>query len=200
MKIFPLVSLSFVLLFAACSTGVDSTVYHPDIGPFDENGDYVEALADAPVRKRFFRRSTPKPEEVEKPVLVAKKTTPKPKPVVQVKPKPEPVRIPVSAPAPKPVVVASKPKPVPVPVTRTVTAAPKPKPKPVVVSKPKPKPKAVVKPKPKPKPKYVYHVVKPKDTLWALSQRYGASVSAIQRANGLRGTTIVSGKTLKIPK
>jgi N-acetylmuramoyl-L-alanine amidase len=49
------------------------------------------------------------------------------------------------------------------------------------------------------KPSSRYHVVKKGDTLYGLSRRYGTSVSAIQRANGLRGSTIGIGKKLRIP-
>ncbi|MDA0767798.1 MAG: LysM peptidoglycan-binding domain-containing protein [Verrucomicrobia bacterium] len=38
------------------------------------------------------------------------------------------------------------------------------------------------------------------DTLYSLGRRYGTSVAAIQKANGLRGTNIVIGKTLVIPR
>ena len=44
-----------------------------------------------------------------------------------------------------------------------------------------------------------YHTVKKGDTLSALSRRYDVSVSAIQRANGLRGSVIGLGKKLRIP-
>ena len=44
-----------------------------------------------------------------------------------------------------------------------------------------------------------YHTVKKGDTLSALSRRYAVSVSAIQRANGLRSSVIVLGKKLRIP-
>ena len=44
-----------------------------------------------------------------------------------------------------------------------------------------------------------YHTVKKGDTLSALSRRYDVSVSAIQRANGLRSSVIVLGKKLRIP-
>jgi len=65
--------------------------------------------------------------------------------------------------------------------------------------KPKPNPK----PKPKPvmvKPKIIHHVVKKGDTLYGLAKKYGTTVSSIQRANGLRGTTIQTGKSYIIPK
>lgn len=44
-----------------------------------------------------------------------------------------------------------------------------------------------------------YHTVKKGDTLSGLSRRYDVSVSAIQRANGLRGSVIFLGKKLRIP-
>jgi len=44
-----------------------------------------------------------------------------------------------------------------------------------------------------------YHTVKKGDTLYGLSRRYGASVSEIQRANGLRSSSIAIGKRLRIP-
>ncbi|MEM9480552.1 MAG: LysM peptidoglycan-binding domain-containing protein [Verrucomicrobiota bacterium] len=47
---------------------------------------------------------------------------------------------------------------------------------------------------------YRYHKVAAGDTLWGLSKRYGTSVSAIKRANGLSSDTIVNGRTLKIPR
>lgn len=95
-------------------------------------------------------------------------------------------------PAPK---VASTPKPKPTP---KVASAPKPKPKPApkVASTPKPKPKPVVKVTPKTR----YHLVKKGDTLYNISRRYSTSVSKIQSANGIKGTKILLGKTLKVPK
>lgn len=51
-----------------------------------------------------------------------------------------------------------------------------------------------------PEPRYVQHVVKPGETLWAIARRYGVSMSAIQEANRLSGTNIVSGRTLRIPQ
>jgi LysM repeat protein len=44
-----------------------------------------------------------------------------------------------------------------------------------------------------------YHKVGASDTLWGHSQKYGTTVSAIQRANGLSSTTIRTGSTIKIP-
>lgn len=154
--------LGLLLAFATligCSGSKGTPSYNPNVGPFDEDGNYVEAWADNPPKRNSRRRSSP---------------APKPKPRV--------------APLPKP-----NPKP-------RVTPKPKPKPKPVVKPKPKPKPVVKPKPKPKPKPKVIRHTVKKGDTLYGLSRRYGTSVSAIQKANGIKGTTIGIGKVLVIPK
>ena len=37
------------------------------------------------------------------------------------------------------------------------------------------------------------------DSLWLIAQRYGTTVDAIQRLNGLAGTMINVGQVLKIP-
>lgn len=79
-------------------------------------------------------------------------------------------------------------------------------PEPVVRAKPKPKPKVVVKPKPKPKPKvkpkpsFVRHKVRRGDTLTGLARRYGTTISKIKAANGIRGSVIMLGQSLKIPR
>jgi len=48
-------------------------------------------------------------------------------------------------------------------------------------------------------PKTVRHTVKKGDTLGGLATKYGTSVSAIQKANGIKGTLIYDGKSLVIP-
>lgn len=52
----------------------------------------------------------------------------------------------------------------------------------------------------KPPTYYVYHKVRKGQTLGHLARKYGTSVSAIKRANGLRSTMIRAGKSYKIPK
>jgi penicillin-insensitive murein endopeptidase len=47
---------------------------------------------------------------------------------------------------------------------------------------------------------YAHHRVRKGDTLGRLARRYGTSVAAIQRANGLRSTKIQAKKTYKIPR
>ena len=49
------------------------------------------------------------------------------------------------------------------------------------------------------RPNYIYHKVRPGENLGSIAQRYRVSVQAIQRANGLRGTLIRAGQTLRIP-
>ncbi|MCS7189608.1 MAG: LysM peptidoglycan-binding domain-containing protein [Bacteroidia bacterium] len=49
------------------------------------------------------------------------------------------------------------------------------------------------------RPAYVYHKVRPGETLGYIAQRYRTSVKAIQYANGLKGTRIRAGQTLRIP-
>lgn len=43
------------------------------------------------------------------------------------------------------------------------------------------------------------YVVQPGDSLWSIARRFGTTVEAIQRANGLAGTVIHSGQKLIIP-
>ncbi|MDB6079738.1 MAG: lytic transglycosylase [Akkermansiaceae bacterium] len=62
----------------------------------------------------------------------------------------------------------------------------------------KPKPVAVkVKPKPATSSRYA---VRQGDSLYAIAKRYGTTASAIQKANGMSGTTIRPGQSLTIPK
>jgi len=44
-----------------------------------------------------------------------------------------------------------------------------------------------------------FYTVRRGDTLYSISRRYGISVGELQRANGLRGTAISSGRRLRIP-
>ena len=50
-----------------------------------------------------------------------------------------------------------------------------------------------------PRPDYVSHRVRSGETLGAIARKYGASVSAIQKANGLRSHRIRVGQRLRIP-
>lgn len=118
---------------------------------------------------------------------------PKRKYVTTAKSQPEPHRPANLAPTPRP----------PEPTVASVSTQKKPSTRPTSYSKPKPRP-TVAKPKPilvKPKTRpAVSHTVRKGDTLYALSRKYGASVSAIQKANRLSGTNIRLGQRLKIPR
>lgn len=48
--------------------------------------------------------------------------------------------------------------------------------------------------------KGIEYVVKPSDTLWSISQKYGISVEALKNANGLIDNIIYVDQVLKIPK
>jgi LysM repeat protein len=159
--------------------GITGSSYNPGYGPFDQKGNYVEAWADKPAKKHRWGKKpatdTPaeaKPTPPKQDTRVASNTPSTPTPALP-KSRPAPTVAKVTTPSPRP--------------TYTPTPKPRPKPKPTVV-KPKPKPSSSKR-----------HVVGSGDTLYSLSRRYGTSVSAIQRANGLKGTTIVKGKSLVIP-
>ena len=171
-----LLALPIVFLLIGCgrpdTTGqlppVSSTsAYNPGYGPFDKNGNYIEAWADKPARQQKWSQQ----------VVIATTTRQSTvgKPPISSKPQKKPIRKP-------PPVVASRIEP---------------KPKPPAASRIDPKPDPP-KPVAKPKPATRHTVVKG-DTLYSLGRRYGTSVGAIQRANGLDGTLIRIGQSLRIP-
>lgn len=92
----------------------------------------------------------------------------------------------------KPPVVAAAPKP----SAPSSSSAPKLS-TPSIASAPKPTPAVKVKPAAKPP---IRHTVQKGDTLWGLSMKYKTTVQAIQRANGMKGTTLRIGRTLVIPR
>lgn len=52
-----------------------------------------------------------------------------------------------------------------------------------------------------PSEKYDIHIVKSKENLFSIAQRYGTDVSTLQRINGKgRSTTILTGEELKVPR
>ena len=144
------------------------SAYNPGYGPFDRNGNYVEAWADKPARQQKWApqlvvANTPRPKKVEKITAVRpkeKKPVIKPLPpvasVTESKPRP-PAALTPQPPSPKPSTAATKPTPV------------------------------------------IRHTVVKGDTLYSLSRRYGTSVGAIQRANGISGTLIRIGQRLRMP-
>lgn len=165
---FPSFVLIALLLFSCSGENQSTPSYNPGVGPFDDDGNYVEAWADNPPKRSWFSRVPQPPKEPES----------KPRQMV--------VRQSPARPSLSPPPVVRSP-------SRPVASAPKPKPRPV--AKPTPKPK------PKPEPAAARsHTVAKGDTLYSLSRRYGTSVSAIQKANGISGTNIRIGQRLKIPR
>ena len=163
---------TFVAILSGCTgNGINATTsYNPGYGPFDQNGNYVEAWADKPAKKHWWSKKTPTPKPTptatptrNNPMLIASNP---PRLVTLPRVATPPVRRPASSPR-------SRPTPPPV----AYNPPPKPKPKPIV-----------------------RHLVKKGDTLYSLGRRYGTSVSSIQHANGISGTNIRLGQTLKIPK
>ncbi len=152
------------LALSSCGNGSFSGENPTGTGPFDSNGNYVEAWADTP-SKWNGRSVQPKPTATPTtttPALASNTSTQ--------------------------VVQRTAPASSPTTTTRVVTQQ-------------TPKPKPVAKPKPKPKPPAtVYHSVRKGDTLYGLAKRYGTTVSKIQRANGISGSTIRIGQRLKIAR
>jgi LysM repeat protein len=147
---------------------------HPSgTGPFDSRGNYIEAWADNPSQ---WRKGSTQVVEAQPDRPAAE--VPVTPPVVASNPPPR--RSSSSTP-----VVASRPKPRPTTVATNTT----PKPKPVVR-----------KPVVKAKPKTTRHSVRSGDNLYNIAKRYGTSVGAIQKANGIKGAMIRPGQSLVIPR
>ncbi|MGJ8676165.1 MAG: LysM peptidoglycan-binding domain-containing protein [Akkermansiaceae bacterium] len=152
--------------------------YSSGIGPFDSNGNYVERWANDKSKANKWR--------------TAKVVNPSGTAVAATKPAVTSPTLAYTA----PVTPQSSSATPPSVQTPTITT---PKTVVQVQQKPKPKPKPVVKAKPKHKPP-VRYTVKKGDTLWALSQKYNVSVTAIQGASGIKGTNLKIGSVLLIPQ
>lgn len=176
----PAASLSLAL--AACTNGGGGLAggSNPSgTGPFDSRGNYVEAWADNPSQWR--KGSTQ---------------------VVEAQPDRPAADVPVSTSA----IAAVTPPPA---NTSTTVVYKKPS---VTTTRPAPKPavaKVTPKPKPKPavkrvvvkaKPKTTRHSVRSGENLYNIAKRYGTSVGAIQKANGIKGAMIRPGQSLVIPR
>lgn len=166
----------FSVALTACvnNGGFRSTSNNPTgTGPFDSRGNYVEAWADNPSKWR--QGSTQ---------------------VVEAVPDRPAAEVPVS-----PTLVASNTPARPA-TTSTTVIHKKPAPRPTTsVASNTAKPKTVAKkPVVKATPKTTRHTVRSGDNLYNIAKRYGTSVSAIQKANGLKGSVIHPGKSLVIPR
>jgi LysM repeat protein len=210
-RLFALFSLSaYSVILSSCgNSGGGTAGRNPGgTGPFDRNGNYVEAWADTP-SKWGKRSSTPVADDV--PAIASNEQPPSAavplsdiRPVETVKNTSTPLRttevVVASKQKPKTTEIVSRPKTkIPeesIKPTRTKTKASEE----TVSTKSKTKPKVVVKivkPKPSPSPRYV---VKKGDSLSVIASRNNTSVSALQKANGLSGTLIQPGKSLVIPR
>jgi LysM repeat protein len=136
------------------------------------------SLAEAPPAPAPRPATTP-----PRPDLPAKKSTP-PRPTEPVKKSTPPATKPAAEPATKP---ASKTAP------KSTTKTPAKKP----AAKATPK-KPAAKPAAKKKP--VSHTVGRGDSLSTIGRRYGVSVQALKKANGLKSDMIKDGRKLVIPK
>jgi len=198
------------LTFTSCGTKSAGPGPSMATGPFDKNGNYVEAWADSPSKWKKGRITTPSAEDTPDIPQVASNDQP-----------PE-NSVPISTSSTSSSSSSSGRKEPVVVATRTKSAATRTTPKAeetvkrtvrhdddeedrpratTTKAKPKPKTEAVkVKPKVKPKPKTTRVVVKKGDTLSAIASRNGTSVGALQRANGISGSVIRPGQSLVIPK
>jgi LysM repeat protein len=170
----PAATLSVALSSCVHKGGLTSGNNPSGTGPFDSRGNYVEAWADNPSQWR--KGSTQ---------------------VVDAQPERPAATVPVTPPA---LVSNTPPKPA---ATSTPVIARKPTPRPTSIAsttaKPKPKPVAK-KPVVKAKPKSSRHTVRSGDNLFNIAKRYGTSVGAIQKANGISGSMIRPGQSLVIPR
>jgi LysM repeat protein len=159
------------------------------VGPFDANGNYVEAWADDPSKWRAYK---PKDIDGDPPAIARNEQPPDHSvPLVTGGPPTDTRTLPT-----KPVTSSPRPTPDSDHVASRSTTKPRTS---STSSKPKPK-TTVAKSKPKPKPSVVRHTVKKGDSLSSLAAKYGSSISAIKSANNISGTMIRDGKTLIIPK
>lgn len=208
-RLFALFSLSAcsVILSSCGNSGGGTAGRNPGgTGPFDRNGNYVEAWADTP-SKWGKRNSSPVADDV--PAIASNEQPPSTAvPLTDIRPV-ETVKTISNPPRTTQVVVATRQKPktteiVSRPKTKTTEASIKPSrtktkaSEQIVSTKTKPKVVAkIVKPKPSSSPRYL---VKKGDSLSLIASRNKTSVSALQKANRLSGTLIQPGKSLVIPR
>jgi LysM repeat protein len=155
---------------------------NPGYGPFDRDGNYIEEWADKPAKKHWWGRETkPTPVPSEPAVASNTRTSSRSPGATEVASLERPASTRGSSPS-----SSRPPAPTPKPPTVASTSTPPPRPRPEPVKPPTPAPRR--------------HTVVKGDTLYNLSRRYGTSISAIQKANGISGTTIRLGQTLLIPR
>lgn len=191
-KTIPTAVLAFSL--SSCGSSGDSVKvpkvdgFQQSHGPFDEDGNYIEKWADSPPKRRYTSKKPGRSITTVKPKAKAKVAPPK-----KVTPLKRSYTPPKQTYTP-PKTTYTPPKKTYTPPKKTTKAAPK-----KVAPKPTPKKVTPRRITPKAKAPIVHRVVKG-DTLYGLSRKYGASVSDIQTANGLKGSSISLGANLIIPR
>jgi LysM repeat protein len=180
---------SLFAAFSSCTNTGTTASNAGSVGPFDARGNYVEAWADNPSKWR--KGGSTEIVEAE-PDRAAADVPVVPPAVIAANATPRPVASTTTTVYRPKTATVSNPKP----KTGSTASSSRPKPKTAVVVKPKVKPKAVA----KSKPKATRHTVRSGDSLYAIAKRYGTTASAVQKANGLKGTVIRPGQSLTIPK
>lgn len=114
-----LLTVALALFLVSCS-GKRTPKYNPAIGPFDEDGNYIEAWADNPPKRRggWFtnkkQKEEPEPPKVTEPAPQPRQVYNKPRTESRPKPKttsrPKTTSKPKAQPKPKPTPVKTKPK------------------------------------------------------------------------------------------
>ena len=173
----PAASISVALTACVNNGGLISSNNPTGTGPFDSRGNYVEAWADNPSQWRkgssTVVEATPDRPAANVPVtppVIVSNTTPSPSSTTTV--------------------IHKKPTPRPTSVASNTTTKPK------SVAKKPPVKKAVV----KSKPKSTRHTVRSGENLYNIAKRYGTTVGAVQKANGIKGSVIRPGQSLVIPR
>lgn len=162
----------FSVALTACvnNGGLLSSNNPSGTGPFDARGNYIEEWADNPSK---WRQGSSQ--------------------VVEAVPDRPTAEVPVTA----PVLATNTPARPTSGTTTVIHKTPVPRPAPAVArAAVKPKPKAVV----KAKPKTTRHTVRAGENLYNIAKRYGTSVTAVQKANGIKGSLIRPGQSLVIPR
>jgi LysM repeat protein len=226
--IFP--TLALVLALTGCGTsgtgGGGSSTQRAGTGPFDSRGNYVEEWADNPSKWRKPGSYTQPTTQTKSLSQITKVDQPPMHSVPLVTQKPQAAVATIAATQavselpkvedPRPTVVKKAVKPEREserPKAEKEPTKPKPereseRPKTKVITKTKSsshqeaksKPKTKAKVIAKPKPKSTRYTVRRGDSLSAIANRTGASVSSIKRANGISGNVIRPGQSLSIPK
>ncbi|HEX7262075.1 MAG TPA: LysM peptidoglycan-binding domain-containing protein [Luteolibacter sp.] len=190
-------SCVIALTFSSCgNSGGSGNPGSPQAvtGPYDRNGNYVEAWADDPSKWRKSGGSSPHERKSDElPQIAVNEQPPQnavPLPSNSAKPTPVISQTEVTS---KPKTATAKSREVATKSTRSTGKSEE------VVARPKPKPKTTTV-KSKPKPKSTRYVVKKGDSLSTIASKTGASVSAIKSANSISGSLIRPGQSLTIPK